>query len=250
MKIDYIPLPLAEKFANEFAGDKKGFSAKQISEYFCSYSNLVKHVKTYRITPTRHDLFIESLNCLESRQQYSALNDLTLSKQDSKYPYPDETTRETLRGNLHTIGSPNPIGIRFSKISEKSFRLDWIEASRRISIDPPGAITAARTMVETVLKSIIHERGEEPDNSGDLGRLIRQTEKVLEFSPSEHQGEHQIISGFASVMNGLACLSNNAGDRHGTVGGVGIDDPIIAELCVYACGTIGIFFIGINLFKE
>lgn len=250
MKIEYIPRAIADRFANEFAGSKKGFSAREISEYFCKYSNLVKHLDFYGFTPTRSELFIESLYSLEPKQQYYALNDLTFYEYESKYSYPSEDTRINLREQLHTIISPNPIGLSFSRISETSFRIDWIEANRRIPIDPPGAITAARTLLEATLKTIIQERNKKPDNSGNLAKLVRQTEKVLDFKPADHSAEHQIFSGLASVLNGLASLSNEAGDRHGTVGGLGIDDPTIAELCVNASGTIGILFIELHLFKD
>jgi len=250
MKIEYIPRALADKFANEFAGDKKGFSAKEISKYFCNYSNLVKHLDFYGFRPKRSELFIESLYSLEPKQQYYALNDLTFIEYKSKNPYPSETLRKKLREDLHTFISPNPIGLCFSSIRETSFRTDWVEASRRIAIDPPSAITAARTMLETTLKTIIKERGVEPDNSGNITKLVKNTEDVLNFKPAKHQAEHQFFSGFASVLNGLASLSNKAGDRHGTIGGVEINDPTMAELCVNACGTIAVFFIELHLFKE
>lgn len=158
MKIEYIPRAIADRFANAFAGSRKGFSARQISEHFCRYSNLVKHLDDYAFTPTRSDLFIESLYSLEPQQQYYALNDLAVREYESQYPYPSKDTRTNLKEQLHTVISPNPIGLSFSTISEASFRIDWIEANRRIPIDPPGAITAARTLLETTLKTIIQER--------------------------------------------------------------------------------------------
>jgi hypothetical protein len=250
MKIEYIHRALVEKFAAVFAGDKKGFSAREISEYFIGYSNLVKHIDFYGFTPTRPELFIESLYSLEPKLQYYALNDLTLSVYSSKYTYPDEKTRESLRVDLHNLISPSPIGLAFSKLRETAFRLDWVEANRRISADPAGATTAARTLLETTLKTIIEERGGKPDGSGDIGKLVKQAEKILGFDPKDHPGEHQVFSGIASVLNGLACLSNEAGDRHGTVGGVGIEDPSVAEVCVNACGTLALFFIERHLFSK
>lgn len=42
-------------------------------------------------------------------------------------------------------------------------------------------------------------------------------------------------------------MSNAAGNRHGTIAGVSIESDAIAELCVNACGTLGIAFIGLHL---
>jgi len=250
MKTEYVPRAIAERFADAYAGDKRGFSARQISEYFLRYSNLVKHVDFYGVNPTRHDLFLDSLYSLEPKQQYYALNDLTFFEYDSKYPYPDAHVRENLRDDLHTFISPNPIGLRISRLRETAYRTDWIEAARRIATDPPGAITAARTMLETALKTILSERKCVDDSAGDLARLIRLVERGLGIVPGDRPAEHQVITGVASVINGLAALSNDAGDRHGTVGGKCIDDPALAELCVSLCGAIGVLFIELHLTTE
>lgn len=250
MKIEYIPRALAEKFSAVFAGNKTGFSAREISDYFIRYSNLVRHCDFYGFTPTRPDLFIESLYSLEPKFQYYALNDLTFTVYPSKYPYPDEKTREALRKDLHNLISTTPIGLGFSKLRETAFRLDWLEANRRITTDPAGATTASRTLLETTLKTIIEERGEKSDGSGEIGKLVKQAEKILGFEPKDHPAEHKVFSGFASVLNGIASLSNEAGDRHGTIGGAGIDAPAIAEMCVNACGTIALLFIELHLFMK
>jgi hypothetical protein len=250
MRIEYIPRAIAERFADAFAGEKKGFSAKEISEYFLRYSNLVKHIDFYGVNPTRHDLFLDSLYSLEPKLQYYALNDLTCQVYTSKYTYPDDAVREVLRSDLHTFISPNPLGLRISRLRESAYRTDWIEASSKTASDPPGAITSARTMLETTLKTILAERKKTDDSSGNLGRLIRKVEEELGITPKDRPAEHQIISGIASLINGICTLSNVAGDRHGTIGGRTIDDPILAELCVYICGTIGIFFIELHLMTE
>jgi hypothetical protein len=250
MKTEYIPRATAEHFADAYAGNKKGFSAREISEYFLGYSNLVKHVDFYGVNPTRHDLFLDSLYSLEPKQQYYALNDLTFFEYQSKYAYPDVHAREILRDDLHTFISPNPIGLRISRLRETAYRTDWIEAARRIATDPPGAITASRTMLETVLKTVLAERRSADDSAGDLGRLIKQVEKELGIIPGDRAAEHQVITGIASAINGLSALSNDAGDRHGTVGGRSIDDPTLAELCVNMCGAIGVLFVELHLMTE
>jgi hypothetical protein len=250
MRIEYIPRAIAERFAEEYAGKNKGFSAREISDYFGRYSNLVKHVDFYGVNPTRYDLFLDSLYSLEPKQQYYALNDLIFNEYDSKYDYPNRAVRDALCDDLHTFISPNPIGLRISRIRETAYRYDWIEASRKISIDPSGAITAGRTMLETTLKTILEERGKTDNSGGNLARLIKQVEKTLGIEPKDMPAEHQVVTGMASIINGVASLSNQAGDRHGTIGGVTIDDPTLAELCINACGTIGVLLVEIHLLTE
>lgn len=242
-----IPRNLVDRFAEAFAGQRVGFSASEITEYFTRYSNLVKPFDHYGINPTRKQLFIESCYALNPKQQYYALNDLCWEERPSRYEYPSENTRRELREQLHTFISPDPIGMRFSSIRETAFREDWASCITRLPNDPASAITAARTMLETLLKTIITERGGEPDNSGDIGRLLRQAEDMVGLDRNAEQPVHQIIGGLSSVVSGLATISNRAGDRHGLVAGQSIDDPGLAQLCVHAAGTVGIALIELHL---
>lgn len=238
-----IPRNIVDKFAQVFAGNRIGFSAKQITDYFSVHSPLVKPFDHYAMNPTRVQLFIESVYVLQPTQQYYSLNDLTFYVYESRYEYPSEELRQQLRDVLHSFISATPIGLGYSALRDTEFRKDWVTAQGRLLTNPASAVTAARTLLETVFKTIVSERGQQPDNSGDLGRLLRQAEDVLGFQRANNQAEHQILQGLASTVNGIATVSNEAGDRHGTVAGVSLDDPHLAKLCVNACGTIGLSFI-------
>jgi len=63
----------------------------------------------------------------------------------------------------------------------------------------------------------------------------------------DDQAVHQILGGLSTVIDGLAAISNRAGDRHGLVAGQSIDDPGLAQLCVHAAGTVGIAIIELHL---
>ena len=98
-----LPRNLTDKFADAFAGEKRGFSARQISDYFVSYSNLVKPYDHYGVNPTRHQLFIECVYALVPKHQYYALNDLAYVVCESKYSYPSEDERRELITQLHNF---------------------------------------------------------------------------------------------------------------------------------------------------
>lgn len=242
---------IVEKFANEFSGYRNvGFSAKEITEYFSHYSNYVKPYDHYGISLKRSELFIESVYALRPKQQYYALNDLAVIFRKTRYKYPSEDVRRKLLEELHCSISPDPIGLRYSQIRETAFREDWVTAISRIDAEPSAAITAGRTMVETILKTIIKERKGEPDSSGDLGKLIRQTQDILNFNRAEKQAEHQILSGLSSIITGICNISNEAGDRHGTIMGKSISDPYIAQMVINSAGVLGILFIDMHLFSK
>jgi hypothetical protein len=245
----HLPRPIVDKFTATFAGTKKvGFSGREITEYFSSYSHLVKLYDHYGIKLKKTELFVESLYQLAPKYQYYSLNDLTWEEKECSYAYPGEEVLLELRKELHDFIGNDTIGLRFSAIRETEFRVDWMACQTRLhSGDAAAAITSARTLIETLLKTIIHERGGNSDTSGDLGKLLRLCEKTLNFKPSSDPEEHKIFSGLSSVISGIATISNKAGDRHGTIGGKSIDDPYFAQLCINAAGTIGIAFIEMHL---
>ena len=77
-----------------------GFSAKEISEYFTIYSNLVRHHDHYGIRLKRSELFIESLYSLEPKYQYYSLNDLTFFE----YPVGSKNSSELKMATIWKAG--------------------------------------------------------------------------------------------------------------------------------------------------
>jgi hypothetical protein len=242
-----IPRALADHFAAAFAGDKKGFSAREITDFFTNYSRAVKPFDHYGINPTRHDLFIAAVYELLPKQQYYALTDLCQNPPKMKYAVPSSTDRDGLLERLHSFLNANPVGLRLSRLREHTFRQDWYTAYGRLAQNPAATISAARTMLETIFKTIIAERGQTPDNSGELGKLLKQAQYVLKFERAANQEQHRIMQGITNVVHGIAGLSNAAGDRHGLVQGIEIDDPAIAGFALNAAGTLGLIFIEVHL---
>lgn len=81
-----------------------------------------------------------------------------------------------------------------------------------------GAITNARTLTEAVLIHIIETvEGSEIKNDGNILNLWSRAKKALKIDLKKDEIPEtvfQILSGLDSSLNGLAGLSNNAGDRH------------------------------------
>lgn len=95
--------------------------------------------------------------------------------------------------------------------------LEWEKCLQRRVTDPEGAITSARSLLETVLKHILDELSETYKSSDDLLTLFRKAAKNLKLSPEQHMEEvfKQILGGVLSVVNGFASLRNRYGDSHG-----------------------------------
>src|ERR1700740_607268 len=60
----------------------------------------------------------------------------------------------------------------------------WTKALERRSTDPDGAITAARTLLESVCKTMLDDAKVEYAPKDDLPKLYRKAAEVLTFTPS------------------------------------------------------------------
>jgi hypothetical protein len=131
------------------------------------------------------------------------------------------------------------------KCSSKNVAEVWSRCFQRREDDPEGAITSARTLLESVCKFILDERGENYNPKDDLPKLYKQTASVLNLSPAQHKEQifKQILTGCGSVVSGLASLRNSFGDAHGK--GIRQVKPSKrhAELAVNLSGTISAFLI-------
>ena len=104
------------------------------------------------------------------------------------------------------------------RFDEKAIHEIWSKALKRKSTDPEGAITIARTMLESVCKHILEKNKLKYYSSKtELPELYKMTSSLLNISPSQHTEQifKQILGGCSSIINGLGSLRNKLGDAHG-----------------------------------
>jgi hypothetical protein len=121
----------------------------------------------------------------------------------------------------------------------------WSKAMERRDNDPEGAITLARTLLESVCKHILDERGVVYKNDADLPTLYKATSKCLNIAPSQHSEDvfKQILGGCTAVVEGLGALRNRLSDAHGT-GKLAVKPSARhAELAVNLSGAVCQFLI-------
>lgn len=121
----------------------------------------------------------------------------------------------------------------------------WQRALDRRVEDPKGAITAARTLLETVCKHILDESKIAYDDDADLPKLYRITSQSLNIAPSQHSEKvfKQILGGCTAVVEGLGALRNRLGDAHGKGIRPARPAPRHAELAVTLAGTMATFLV-------
>jgi len=122
----------------------------------------------------------------------------------------------------------------------------WSKAIARRNTDPEGAITVARTLLETVTKRILDECGETYSEKDDLPKLYASVAKVLSLAPSQHTEEpiRAILGGAMNLVNGIGTLRNRMSDSHGRGGKLPVrPSPRHASLAVNTAGAIATFLV-------
>jgi hypothetical protein len=144
-------------------------------------------------------------------------------------------------------GSPadEPVSEILSRFDVEDVHRVWTRALERRSEDPDGAITSARTLVESVCKHILDERGVIYGDDADLPKLYRLTAETLDLAPSQQTEPifRQIFGGCQTVVEGLGALRNKLGDAHGKGKKPVKPAPRHAELAVNLAGALATFLV-------
>jgi len=237
-----VPTPLIERFAAKFCYGRRGYSLRELENLFVRYQVDVPPVKP-GLAPTKGMYFTQCVGAMTPETQRQFLYDLCDNPPPARGQLPSPTERLELLHALVGADGTSPEGVSLSALSVHGVRDQWFTAASRLKTSPSSAITAARALVETTCKTILLDRGETPDASGNLVRLYRQTAQVLQIQASSRSSQpvHQMLNGLVQAIDGLAALSNQGGDRHGLPAGVRITDPSVAGLAVHAAGSIALF---------
>lgn len=132
-----------------------------------------------------------------------------------------------------------------SVLSSEHVQAAWAKALERRESDPEGAITAARTLVETVCKHILDEAEVEYDDGADLPALYHLTAMQLNLSPSQHTEVvfKQILGSAQAIVNGLGAVRNRLSDSHGRGKAAVKPAPRHATLAVNMAGSVAAFLV-------
>jgi hypothetical protein len=121
----------------------------------------------------------------------------------------------------------------------------WHKALERRASDPEGAITIARSLLESVCKHVLDSCGVVYPHAADLPNLYSEGAKQLNLSPSQHTEQlfKQILGGCHSVVQGLGSLRNRHSDAHGKGAAGTRPAPRHAELAVNLSGAMATFLL-------
>lgn len=80
-----------------------------------------------------------------------------------------------------------------------------------------SAITKSRTLLEEVFCYVIERRGEEPSESGDIGKLYNQVKQLYNMHQSKDMDKriNGLLSGLEKILSAIAEMRNKGSDSHG-----------------------------------
>ena len=138
-----------------------------------------------------------------------------------------------------------PVDAVLASLDEAGVRSVWKKAMDRRAADPEGAITAARTLIESTCKRVLDELGAPYPDDADPAKLWALCSEQLNLSPSQHAEPvfKAILGNCQSIVNNLAAIRNKFGDAHGQGKRAVRAKPRHAELAVNLAGTMAAFLV-------
>ena len=121
----------------------------------------------------------------------------------------------------------------------------WMKALDRRSSDPEGAITSARTLLESVCKHILERNQRTYSQASDLPALYYEAAQALALAPNQQTSEtmKRMLGSCQQVVNTLGELRNRVGDAHGTGGQSAAPASRHASLAVNLAGAMAMFLV-------
>jgi len=116
-----------------------------------------------------------------------------------------------------SVPATDDIEAQLANLNSEAVSRVWRLILYRLPEDLEGAITLARTLIESVCKHILDDRIVEYDSTADLPVLYRAVASELNLAPEQHQEQifKQILGGCSGVVSGLGAIRNKLGDAHG-----------------------------------
>ena len=240
-----IPYAIQKLLNKMFAGET-GFSGPEILDYFLQYSDDIERYPGNGGVPSRGAIFEDCLARFNLEHQREIVTNLLDYHGAMKYGRPSETdvdrVREWVGGGRTPAAAPASAA---ETLNWAYVHREWAKAAARVSTDPAGAITSARSLLESVCKHILDDQGILYESNWDIQRLYRTAARALTLSPDQQAEDvlRQVLGGCATVINGLAGMRNQFSDAHGRGQSDAEAEIRHARLAVNAAGTIAMFLI-------
>ena len=120
---------------------------------------------------------------------------------------------------IRKLGSTVNVVAPSVKTIDRSYITDLSDRAMKDVIDGnyDSAITKARTLLEEVFCYVIEKKGEEPSESGDIGKLYNQVKQLYNMHQSKDMDKriNGLLSGLEKILSAIAEMRNKGSDSHG-----------------------------------
>lgn len=125
----------------------------------------------------------------------------------------------------------------------QAISVEFDRALQNVETDPAAAITAACSVLEALFKVYIEDEGLEPPGELTVKPLWKVVHKHIGFDPARVEDEDlkKILSGLASIVDGLGALRTHAGSAHGRGRKAYRVAPRHARLAIHAAHSLATF---------
>jgi hypothetical protein len=120
---------------------------------------------------------------------------------------------------------------------------EFNRAAASVEQDPAAAVTAASALLESLFQTIIEEEQLAAPSDMSIKPLWKVVAQHLKFNPADQQSDdlRKILSGLASIVEGVGAFRTHAGTAHGRTGKAYRPLPRHARLTVCAAHTLAAF---------
>ena len=178
-----------------------------------------------------------------------------LSASDSQWILPEGARLRFMElvGRIETFSSAQVLTALADKAGNVNFDTvsrDLERALKSAEQDPEDAVTSACSTVESVCRSILLELQQPLPDKKDIKGLFNAIKRPLAISSDRTDLDQliaddvrKILSGLATVVEGVGALRTHGGDAHGRERGYLRIDARIARLAIHAASTVALFLI-------
>lgn len=120
---------------------------------------------------------------------------------------------------IRKIGTTVTVVTPSVKTIDRSYINDISDRAMKDVLDGnyDSAITKSRTLLEEVFCYVIERKGEEPSESGDIGKLYNQVKQLYNMHQSKDMDKriNGLLSGLEKILSAIAEMRNKGSDSHG-----------------------------------
>ena len=120
---------------------------------------------------------------------------------------------------INSIGATVTVATPAVKMIDRHYITDISERAMKDVMEGnyDSAITKSRTLLEEVFCYVIEKKGEEPVQSGDIGKLYNQVKQLFNMHQSKELDRriNGLLSGLEKILSAIAEMRNKGSDSHG-----------------------------------